>query len=474
MNSTENDKRRFRRQYGIHLTSKEMFKEFIFPHIKDKLNQFLWVDLFAGEGNLILPILEEFYQDQRISFFKDHIFLFDIHQEMVHKCIDNAISYGIPEDIAQNNIMVRDNLLNFPESLKKRGKFPIYHITNPPYLYLGYITKNDDTKDYLKYFQEKNEGYQDLYQIAMMNDLRNEIQNVIYIIPSNFLFGSSVSNKFRMDFLREYQIIKMIIFETQVFEFTGTNTCIGLFSKKQIPSTNIQDFTGIKIKKKDVILNRNFILKPKYKYRAGSLFDEFIENYRRKNPLKVKYYLTQDEVKQNNGSCRVEVIDANKYEHHEYKKLNIDVNKELKNKIKSNILYTKTVDSGSEDGRAGLGIIQDDFNVSGIYVSGNTYRTHPIHIFLYPQLSISHQKLLREYFNSLLEHFRYTLDSEFLTTYKYSNANYTRKYLGLTQVRGLIRTFPHDLDNNGITSLQELVTKKKIEEIIRFLKRFNS
>ena len=473
MDSTENDKKRFRRQYGIHLTSKEMFKEFIFPHIKDKLNQYLWVDLFAGEGNLILPILEEFYQDERISFFKDHIFLFDIHQEMVHKCIDNAVSYGIPESVAQNNIMVGDNLKNFPNFLKEK-KYPLFHITNPPYLYLGYITKHDDTKEHLKYFQEKNEGYQDLYQIAMMNDLRNEIQNLIYIIPSNFLFGASVSNKFRMDFLKEYQIIKMIIFETQVFEFTGTNICIGLFSKKQIPSTNIQDFTGIKIKKKDIILNRNFILKPKYKYRAGSLFDEFIETYGRKNPLKIKFYLTKDEVRQNNGRCRVEVIDANKYEHHKYKRLIIDVNKELNDKVQSNILYTKTVDSGSDNGRAGLGIIQDDFNVSGIYVSGNTYRTHPIQIFLYPSISISHQKLLREYFNSLLEHFRYTLDSEFLTTYKYSNANYTRKYLGLTQVRGLISTFPHNLDNNDITFLQELITKKKIEDIIRFLKRNTS
>ncbi|MHA1670202.1 MAG: N-6 DNA methylase [Promethearchaeota archaeon] len=473
MDSTENDKRRFRRQYGIHLTSKDIFREFIFPHIKDKLNQYLWVDLFAGEGNLILPLLEEFHSEQRINFFKEHIFLFDIHQEMILRCINNAVSYGIPENIAKNNIMTRDNLLDFPESLKSKN-FPIYHITNPPYLYLGYIMKHNDTREYLKYFHEKNVGYQDLYQIAMINDLRNNIQNLIYIIPSNFLFGSSISNKFRLDFLKEYQIKKMIIFETKIFEFTGTNICIGLFSKKKAPQTNVQEFTGIKIKKKDIILNRNFKLNPKYKYRAGSDFNEFLETYRRKNPLKVKFYLKKDEVKENNGQYRVKVIDANKYEHHNYKRLDINVNEELNTKIKSNILYAKTVDSGSYDGRTGLGIIQDDFNVRGIYVSGNTYRTHPIHIFLYPRLSISLQKLLRQYSNSLLEHFRYILDSEFLTTYKYSNANYTRKYLGLTQVRGLISTFPHNLDKNDISSLQELVTKKKIEDIIRFLKRFNS
>ena len=41
-----------RRKFGIHLTSKELFYTYIFPEIKDKLNQYIWVDLFAGEGNL--------------------------------------------------------------------------------------------------------------------------------------------------------------------------------------------------------------------------------------------------------------------------------------------------------------------------------------------------------------------------------------------------------------------------------------
>ena len=39
------------------------------------------VDLFAGEGNLILPLLVEFNQDQRINFFKDHIFLLRFTQK---------------------------------------------------------------------------------------------------------------------------------------------------------------------------------------------------------------------------------------------------------------------------------------------------------------------------------------------------------------------------------------------------------
>jgi hypothetical protein len=42
-----------------------------------------------------------------------------------------------------------------------------------------------------------------------------------------------------------------------------------------------------------------------------------------------------------------------------------------------------------------------------------------------------------------LEHFRALTDSEFMTTYKYSESAYTRKYLGLSQAKALIETFPY-------------------------------
>ncbi|MCK4687124.1 MAG: SAM-dependent DNA methyltransferase, partial [Candidatus Lokiarchaeota archaeon] len=222
-----------KRKFGSHITSIEIFNQFILPDIKKLLLDYIWIDLYAGEGNLILPILNEISLNDRREFFKDHIYLFDVQPSMVNKCIANAFSYGIPEYLAKNNIKLRDNLENFPSFLKRKN-IPIFHITNPPYLYLGYIRKHQETQNYLKYFENENRGYQDLYQIAMMNDLRNEIENLIYIIPTNFLFGASVSNKFRHDFLKHYKILKMIIFETKVFEYTGTNICIGFFKKKRV------------------------------------------------------------------------------------------------------------------------------------------------------------------------------------------------------------------------------------------------
>jgi hypothetical protein len=457
-----------RRKYGQHLTSFDIFYKYILPEIKTLLRNYLWVDLYAGEGNLILPILEEILPYERENFFKDHIFLADVHEEMVKKCISNAESYGISEEIAGTNIKLRDNLESFPQILKRK-KYPIFHITNPPYLYLGYIRKHKETQNYLDYFTNENEGYQDLYQIAMINDLRNNVGNLIYIIPSNFLFGASVSNKVRLDFLKFYRITKMIIFETGVFEFTGTNICVSFFQKKTHQSDEKQSFKAIKIKKQRIFLNKEYNLTPKYKYRAGSEFYEFLEEYTANNPLKISYYLQNDEVLKNSGPFEISVIDANKYENNHYRELILKVNKNLQEKLYRNILYIRTVDTGSVDGRAGIGIIKEYFGVDGIYVSENTYRTHPIQIFLNPEMIFNDQLLLRNYFNIMLEHFREKLDSEFLTTYKYSNAEYTRKYLGLTQVRGLIETFPYELEVEKKIHLTTLIKKGDITKIINFI-----
>jgi len=461
-----------RRTHGEHLTSKEIFLEFIFPEIKDRLKQHIWVDLYCGEGNLILPILEHLPDNEKISFFKNQVYLFDVQPKMVEKCIENAIHHNIPQEVAEKNILLRDNLIDFPVSLKEK-KLPIFHVTNPPYLYLGYIRKHEETQKYLKFFEGNNKGYQDLYQIAMINDLRNKIKNLIYIIPSNFIFGASVSNKFRLDFLKHYKINKMFIFETRKFEFTGTNICIAFFERKLNIKVEPLEFMVEKYKKKDVIIKKQYVLNPEFKYRAGSEFDEFIKKCRAKNPLTVKYYLLREEVIKNKGSHDISVIDANKYENNEYKKLALHVSDELKQKIESNILYAQTVDKGSLSGRVGLGVVEAEFSVKGIYVSTNTYRTHPIQVFFEPELSTEDQLLLLKYFNFILEAFRYKLDSEFLTTYKYSDAEYTRKYLGLTQVRGLIETFPIlDLSEKNKKELGMLIDSNEFQDTINYINKF--
>ena len=466
-----NNEKQKRRLYGEHLTSNKIFEHFIFPFIKEHIYSYIWVDLFCGEGNLILPILNEVPYGERVMFFKDHIFLFDIQEKMVRRAIEKAKEYGIPEHIAEKNIKLLDTLLNYPSFLLKK-KLPVFHITNPPYLYLGYIVKNKEAQVHLKYFRKENEGYQDLYQIALINDLRNKISKMIYIIPSNFLFGNSISNKIRKDFFKYYTIEKAFIFEKKIFDFTGTNVSICFFRKKEQVKENVIEFEGTKIN--NMVRKRVYILHPKNKYRAGSEFDEFVLSYKAKKTLVFSFYLLIDDIKKNKGTEKIEVIDANTYKGNQYKKIKIEVSKDLKERIIKNILFVRTVDTGSEDGRVGLWEIKKVYGVDGILVTKAKYRTHPIQLFFEKGFNISLQLILKDYFNNIIEFFREKTDSEFMTTYKYSDSGYTRKYLGLSQVKAVIETFPaHIIGTHDFKELETIIREGSPEKLIDLIKLIN-
>jgi len=458
-----------RREFGAHPTSIDIFKKFIIPDIKNVLHKYIWVDLFAGGGNLILPILEIIPENKRVDFFKEHIFLFDIQKEMVEKSIENAKKYGIPIKIAKKNIQQRDTLQNYPKFLKNLN-FPIYHITNPPYLYLGYIAKNSERN--LKYFLGLNEGYQDLYQIALINDLRNGLEKLIYIIPTNFLFGFSVSNKVRKDFLQFYNIKKGVIFERKIFEFTGTNVCICFFEKKTQPLQEPITFKAIKINSKNI--EKTYKLLPKNFYRAGGEFDDFITYFKSYSPLRINFYLTLDEIKKNKGPREVKLLDVNNFSNG-YFKFNIySVNEKLYKKIENNPLFVRTLDTGSWEGRVGIYNVKEVFGVDGIVVTKEKYRTHPIQIFITPKLSTDDLSIVKNYFNLILEYFRNITDSEFLTTFKYSNSDYVRKYLGLSQTKKLLETFPIQLISSETKRvLRILIEQKNIEGIKDVLLNLN-
>ncbi|MEO0151529.1 MAG: N-6 DNA methylase [candidate division WOR-3 bacterium] len=374
------------------------------------------------------------------------------------------MSYGIPYEIAMKNIKVKDTLSDYPDL--SYLKYPPYHITNPPYLYVGYISKN--SKRNLKYFSGLNEGYQDLYQIALMNDLRHNLERMIYIIPTNFLFGFSVSNKIRRDFLEFYNIKKAIIFERKIFDFTGTNVCICFFERKPKPSREPISFNALKINSK--IFDKKYTLYPENSYRAGSEFEEFVSHFKSNSPLKVKFYLTIDEVEKNQGNKEVKLLDANSFHNGRYHIIKCCVNEKLYEKLQKNPLFIRTLDTGSWNGRVGIYNIKEVFNTDGIVVTKEKYRTHPIQIFISPQLSYDDLDLLKKYFNTMLEYFRKITDSEFLTTFKYSDCDYVRKYLGLSQAGKLIETFPiHLMSSQKKQMLRTLLEKGDIEGIKNIL-----
>ncbi|MGC8608498.1 MAG: N-6 DNA methylase [Thermoplasmata archaeon] len=431
-----------RRIFGIHFTPVEIFNEFILPQIRDHIYDYIWVDLYCGEGNLILPILDSVSESDRMAFFKEHILCFDINKEYVNKAVKNALNYGIPEKMARENIRVRDTLRNYPDI---NGRYPVFHITNPPYLYLGYIRKQKEANNELVYFTGINEGYQDLYQIALINDLRHEIKNMIYVIPSNFLFSDAGTNKIRRDFLKHYKINNCYIFEKKIFDHTGTNVLIANFERTAPFNTKVE-FTAYKVNR--LIEERRYTLYDKNNFKPNNQYKEYIKDNFKKDHPDIKFYLPYSEVQKNSGNNKVILLDSKNYRHGQYEKETFYVNETLYIKLKSNPLFIRTVDTGSLDGKAGLYSIYDEFNADGIFVRGSTYRTNPIQIFIEPMLTKNENRVFMDLFNKNLNELRDRTDSDFMTTYKYTdNPKYIRKYLGLKQVKEILTTVSiKDLD----------------------------
>lgn len=419
------------RLFWQHLTNKDIFIKYIFPEIQQDLFNYSFVDYYAWEWNLILPILDWIDEDKRIEYFKKHIFLFEIQDDLVNKAIENAWNYWIPKEIAKQNIKQNDSLKNYP---KISSNLPIFHITNPPYLYIWYIKKHEETYHYLDYFKNDFSWLQDLYQLAMFQDIKNNISKNIYIIPSNFLFSASWTNKVRNWYLENYDIKKAIIFEEKIFDFTWQHVWILFFNKKENKNHNIQEFEAIKINW--YIKTRKFELTKENNYRWWSEFIDFCKKKAKKN-IDVDFYLMEENIFKNKGKNKIIWYDINNKKYKEYL-----VNDDFYKRIKENYLYIRTIDTWKNNGRIWLYDIREDYNADCIVITNwKTYRTYPIQIFLDTKKEILLDEL-KKYFNKTLEDFREKYDSDFLTTFMYSESSeYVRKFIGLTYTKQLIQTF---------------------------------
>ncbi len=184
--------------------------------------------------------------------------------------------------------------------------------------------------------------------------------------------------------------------------------------------------------------------------------------------------MTIDEVEKNKGQNLVKLLDVNNFSNGYFRFNTYLVNQKLYNKIKNNPLLVRTLDTGRWEGRAGVYNAQEIFGVDGIVVTKEKYRTHPIQVFTNPELSENDLLLLKNYFNLMLEYFRDITDSEFLTTFKYSNSDYIRKYLGLSQTKKLLETFPvHLVSAEKKKMLKILIEQKNIEAIKDILINLN-
>lgn len=279
------------------------------------------------------------------------------------KLVKNKKIIGYDIDKKIKGCIQRDTLNNPPNY---EGQ---WILTNPPYLARN---KNENKTLYDKY------NLNDLYKISIKTIMNCE--GGVIIIPVNFFSGDDY--KLRNEFLSNYKIVKMNIFEEQVFDDTSYTVCSFSFIKNKQTEQDIDiTFFPDKITK---TYNINF----KNNFLIGYEFNNMLDN--------------------NHNIKRLRIGDKpNSY------------------------LYLRATDTGSNDGRISLSVIDKHF------YSKETDRTFAT-IVLEKEYSIEHQKIIANKFNEILEKYRKKYNSLFLTNYRCTGKSYARKRIGFDMAYDLI------------------------------------
>ena len=159
------------------------------------------IEPFAGNGDLI-PFVE--------SQGEFHIECYDI-------------------DPKKEYITQRDTLTNPPDYTGK------YVITNPPFL----ARNKSKTKTLFDKYKTN-----DLYKCFIVNITENPCKGGIVILPINFMCSIRKSDvELRKNFLEQYRITNMNLFEERVFEDTTCTVCSIQFEPNEDKENLTHDFT---------------------------------------------------------------------------------------------------------------------------------------------------------------------------------------------------------------------------------------
>lgn len=268
-------------------------------------------------------------------------------------------------------------------------------LTNPPYLNINKANKEIKKK----YFY--NFDFEDLYQISLSSIMNSE--EGIVIVPINFLSAQN-SIKIRNNFFSKFKIIEMNYFKHQVFADTTYNVVAFYYKKKKnIYENNFNIKVHIYPENKIV----NLKLSKDFNWSIGG---SFLNNIKKeKNILGIKR-LTEKDLKNIKGEIEIDIA-----YNHINNKSKIKISKKLQEKIKSNILLLKAIDSGTEKGRISLENIKE-YGVECL-ISKETSR-HMIYLIFEKNLSVKEQKMIIKYFNSEINQLRENYLSLFLTNYR--------------------------------------------------------
>lgn len=190
--------------------------EYILQDLEVPCNERTIIEPFAGQGDLLKNLKSDSYELE----------LYDL-------------------DPRCDNIKKRDTLANPPNYNNK------FVLTNPPYL-----ARNKSTSKciYDKY------NTNDLYKCFIKELTVNECNGGIIIVPLNFISSTRKSDiELRKAFVEKYHIIRMNIFEEQVFEDTSYTVCSFLFvnMSKQDPTAIHKTLFKIHPSKREIYIELN-------------------------------------------------------------------------------------------------------------------------------------------------------------------------------------------------------------------------
>lgn len=248
--------------------------------------------------------------------------------------------------------------------------------TNPPYLARN---KNDDKEIYDKYETD------DLYKAAILSIIGCAGGTII--IPLNFF--SSEDDNIRTKFLSKYKVLRVNVFEEQVFDDTSYTVCSFSFVREKNIQQEIDFFFFPSGKKKTMKL------KKEDGYRIGS-----------------------------------EVYNLHKS--------SIKVGRLLIDEVPNSNIFLHTIDTGAVGGEIRLKINKEH------YYGKNTDRAFASIIFS-KKLPMDVQLYIVAEFNKRLKQYREKYRSLFLTNYRNSTKHIARKRIGFTLAYRIISNIIFEL-----------------------------
>ena len=414
-----------------------------------------WIDPFAGNGDLL---------------------------EWVKKSAESIEGYDIDP---KKKWTIQDTLANPPIYVDK------WVIANPPYLALNKIKSKN--KSLFKHHKQD-----DLYKIAIKTVCDGNAEGGIFIVPLNFLC-SEQAKSIRCLFFGKFKIEKCKVFEEAVFDDTDYTVCAFYYVKKneQTQSDVVEvEFVGTNSE------SISFNISKKYGWILGEEFRKWLKNNstqgvcrwtednarqdkketgeerdnscrdrnkvcindfsdKKDNKKRYIFWVKKDKISmpkyidvlcdECDEDCKQQAIVKfkEKYPEENYDGEPICLSFEyFKPEVLNNIILIEAIDTGTKDGMLGLKDIRPIAQAFGHkpLLAGLPSSRNKAHVKFDSPPSIADQERIIDYVNEKLSYYRKKYHSIFLTAYRNSTKECSRKRIGFDVVYKMINKARQELN----------------------------